>query len=38
MAATVIWATSTSFRMGAFFGVDPMTGVNNYNNGATLPS
>lgn len=24
--------------LGAFFGVDPVTGVNNYNNGATLPS
>ncbi len=23
---------------GAFFGVDPVTGINNYNNGATLPS
>ena len=24
--------------LGAFFGVDPLTGVNNYNNGASLPS
>ncbi len=24
--------------LGAFFGVDPVTGINNYNNGATLPS
>ncbi len=24
--------------LGAFFGVDPKTGVNNYNNGASLPS